>query len=263
MKWQKITLLALFGGMALPLWAAPILFRASYEDKEQPPYYMGESTEVLPNNPGVAVEMVAQIEKKIPELKIQLLRQPWKRCLSELKDGKVDGIFNASFKSERLEMGAYPMKEGQEDATRRLTTIAYSLYKHKEGKIGWDGKNFTNLRPEERIGAPLGYSIVGDLQKMGVSVEESKSTITNFNKLELKRLAAVAAQDITGDALLQKGQEFKDLVKVSPPLVSKPYYLMISHQFIQKYPGMAEKIWEAIATMREQEMETIAKKYQE
>ena len=66
----------------------------SYENKEQPPYYMGDTDEVL-DNPGVAVEMVKMLEKEIPELKITLKRTPWKRCIEELTSSNVDGIFNA------------------------------------------------------------------------------------------------------------------------------------------------------------------------
>ncbi|CAK0769620.1 hypothetical protein CCP4SC76_5210003 [Gammaproteobacteria bacterium] len=45
---------------------------------------------------------------------------PWKRCLADLQEGKVDGAFPASFKPDRLAQGSYPMTGDQPDATRRL-----------------------------------------------------------------------------------------------------------------------------------------------
>jgi polar amino acid transport system substrate-binding protein len=80
----------------------------AYENKLQFPYYMGNGTTVLASDPGVVVELIQRLERHIPEIDIQLVRYPWKRCLSELQAGHVDGIFNASFHPKRLVMGKYP-----------------------------------------------------------------------------------------------------------------------------------------------------------
>ena len=61
-----------------------------------------ENSSRIPENPGVAVEMIKLLESKIPNLKITLIRRPWKRCMLILKAGIVEGIFNANFKPERL-----------------------------------------------------------------------------------------------------------------------------------------------------------------
>ncbi len=45
-------------------------------------------------------------------LRFEYQRLPWKRCLDKLKANQVDGAFGASFKPERLEVGAYPMLPG-------------------------------------------------------------------------------------------------------------------------------------------------------
>jgi len=120
----------------------------AYEDKEQPPYYMGNSQDVLTANPGVAVEMIKMLEKKIPDLKVKFVRYPWKRCLAGLGKNSVDGIFNSSYKEDRLDVGWYPTVDkthkGQPDTKRRLCTMTYSLYALKGVNIGWDGKKFNN-----------------------------------------------------------------------------------------------------------------------
>jgi polar amino acid transport system substrate-binding protein len=35
-----------------------------------------------------------------------------------------------------------------------------------------------------------------------------------------------------------------------PPLIEKPYYLMLSHQFVATEPALAERIWRTIAQVR-------------
>jgi polar amino acid transport system substrate-binding protein len=39
-------------------------------------------------------------------------------------------------------------------------------------------------------------------------------------------------------------------VKLSPPLVTKPYYLLLSRQFVMRDPGLANAVWGAIPEVR-------------
>ena len=256
---KPLSTVLLYATFCLSPYAQPIEFFVAYEDLEQPPYYMGNTSAILPK-PGVSVEMVMMLSDYIPDLKISFRRVPWNRCLRELAAGKVDAIFNASFKKDRLKLGAYPMQEGKPDKSRRITTLSYSLYKLKDSKLDWDGQKISHLNGN--IGAPAGYSIIDDLKRMDVPVDEGQTTQINLLKLKHTRVAAVAAQDVTADSILQKQAAlFKDIVKLKPPLVSKPYYMMISHQFMQNHPGLAEKIWDTLARIRKEKMPALLLKY--
>lgn len=259
MKMKLLVSMIVLCGLPYSLMAAPVEMIMAYENKEQPLYYYG-TTEVPPE-PGVAVEMVMLLEEKIPGLKISFVRHPWKRCQVLLQNGKVDGIFKASFKPERLKIGAFPMENREVDPSRRIAMMANSLYKHKDSVIDWDGETFINL-DDGVIGAPRGYFIVSVLRDKGVTVEEADTSLGNLKKLVAGRLTAVALQDVTGDLLLNRHPEFfKDIVKVQPPLTAKPQYLMLSHQFVKTHPELAEKVWDTIAEIRENELNRIAIKY--
>jgi len=238
---------------------ADITFTVAYENKVQFPYYMGETAKVLVEKPGAAVELVKLIESKVPGLKVELKRYPWKRCLSELEQGSASGAFNASYKEKRLKFGAYPLKNGSVDTDRRLTTIAYHFYKKKGAEFSWDGKTASGTKMP--IGAPRGYSIVSDLKKIGLKVTEANSTEANLKKLLAGRVSAVALQEVTGDYFLKENAQFNDLEKVQPPLKTKPYYLMISNQFQTKHPKVAEQIWNAVAELREEQLQGLTEKY--
>lgn len=245
--------------LASPVLHAEVLFTVAYEDKTQFPYYIGEGS-AIPPRPGAAVELVLLLEQEVPGLKVELRRYPWKRCLSALEGGEVDGIFNASFKPERMQLGAYPWKDGGVDTTRRLTTITYALYSIRGNTMQWDGSSFGNH--DGVIGAPLGYSIVGDLKQLGVTVEEASSSEQNLRKLLSDRVAMVALQDVTGDFLLARHPvEFQTVRKIDPPLDIKPYYLMISYQFKNRHPQLAEDIWNAVARLREERLEALMRRY--
>lgn len=250
----------LFGMLiASPVLHAEVLFTVAYEDKTQFPYYVGEGSDIPPR-PGAAVELIRLLEHEVSGLKVELRRLPWARCLADLEAGAVDGIFNASFKTERTKLGAYPWRNGEVDISRRLTTITYALYSTQGNVMQWNGTSFGN--PLGVIGAPRGYSIVDDLRKMGVVVEEANSSLQNLHKLMSKRVGMVALQVVTGDFLLARhATEFSTVSRITPPLDIKPYYLMVSLQFQKKHPQITEDIWNAVARLRENKLNALMERY--
>ena len=252
-----------FLAMAMGLVFAPAIFhaaevlRVAYEDKALPPYYLGNSFQIDPVNPGVSVELMHMAAAQLG-LEIQAVRMPWVRCLISLQKGEVDAIFNASFKEDRQENGVYPMAGGKPDSTRRIATVAYSLYSPTTSPLTWDGKAVSGL--SGFVGVPAGYSIADDLTKMGIKVEEAPDTISNFKKVSAGRIAAVATLDTTGDTLLATGQ-FPQLRKLQPPLVAKDYFVMFSHQYFDSHRAMAEKLWQKVGELRETKGPQLHAKY--
>ncbi len=228
------------------------------EDKDQAPYVIGEGAKLKASNPGLSVEMVRMAAERAGAT-ATISRAPWKRCLSLLEKGEVDGVFMGSFKKARMKLGAYPMAGGDADPSRRLTMSSYSLYRLKGTSPNWDGKAYSGI--DGKVGAPLGYSIVKDLKKHGLKVEESKGTPTDFKKMVAKRVVAVAAQTTTGDQLLASGN-FPNIERVETHLVTKPYYVLLSNQLVGSNKDLADNFWKAIGDIRENEAKTIVKKYQ-
>ncbi|MBC7951010.1 MAG: transporter substrate-binding domain-containing protein [Rhodospirillaceae bacterium] len=236
--------------------AAEVL-RVAYEDKAQPPYYLDDSTMMDADRPGVSIELVRAAAKEAG-IEAEFVRMPWVRCLKSLQKGDIDATFNASFKEDRMEFGVYPMVGAKPDSARRIATLTYSLYRLKDGPVSWNGKAIAGL--DGPVGAQSGYSIVEDLGRMGVKTEEAQASTTNFKKLASKRIPAVAAQDVNGDALLATG-EFPNVEKVNPPLVTKDYFVMFSHQFYDGKRALAEKLWTKLAEVRERDGAKLYAKY--
>lgn len=231
--------------------------RLVYSDVEAFPIQMGNG-ETIADPPGVAVELIAEAAKALG-LKVSFERLPNKRVFEELGAGTADGAFCYSFKEDRLKSGVYPMREGKPDPDKRIITISYYLYKMKNSTLDWNGERFTNLNG--RLGANAGYSIVDDLRNLGLPVEEAKTTEQNFVKLELGRIAGYVAQDITVDRIVASGQ-YGEVVKVPKPITTKNYFLMFSHQFVERHPDIAEKLWAKIGELRDSFTRTVLDKYQ-
>jgi len=230
------------------------------EDQQDFPNVIDSGDQIRSKNPGTAVDVIRLLEKRL-NLKINIKRVPWKRALEvELKNGSVDGLFTASYNPAREEFGVYPKKDGKIDESRRYSSTTYNFYKLKGTKIDWDGKELKNFKGS--IDAPRGYSIVDDLKKKGLTVEESPSTVTSFKKLQAGRVQLVAALEYSGDNLIETSPEFKGKIeKVQNPIVTKPYYFIFSHQFVKNHPELAEKIWNNLKEIREKELNKIMAKY--
>ena len=213
------------------------------------PTVIGDSEKILDTNPGMGIEAVYLLEKKLG-VKITIKRLPWKRCLQELKTGKADLLFTASFKEKRKEIGKYPEINGKVDPNRKFSSSSYAFYKLKSSPLDFTGKNYSTFT--KLVGAPRGYSIVEDLKKKGLKIDEGPSTLIDFKKLMNNRIQAVAALELTGDFYLTSNPDLSAKIEKMKPLITeKPYYFMISHQFYNSNKELSEKVWDTIAEIRE------------
>jgi polar amino acid transport system substrate-binding protein len=220
----------------------PAVLRFCHEDVDVYPW-------VLKDKPGLNIIHLKVVEQKLG-VKIETFPLPWKRCQDEMREGKVDGIFAASFKAERLEIGVYPMIGDKPDASRAMMYDGYSLYRIKGSATLWDGKKLTATGS---IGAQPGYSIVDQIKQLGAKVDEgTKTADDNLKKLLAGRLDGVALQTLEGDNSLATVPEFSARIeKISPPLVDKPFFLMLSKQVVGKYPDFSKDLWKTLAEVRE------------
>ncbi|MES9932813.1 MAG: transporter substrate-binding domain-containing protein [Candidatus Sedimenticola sp. PURPLELP] len=238
-----------------------VLF-ATY-DTAVPPFLMGKGTSFIKDKPGVYIDMLQLLEQKL-DIKIVLKRYSYPRAIKYLKEGRIDGQFPWSFKQKRLQNGLFPMIDNQQDGSKRLMTFSYVIYKLKDSNLGWDGKAFTNL--DKPFGVQKDYSIVEVLRnKYKAKVDDvTKHTYQNFDRLLAGRVAATVDVEEAADVVLNSDKRYKNnIVKMSPPLVTKPYYLVLSHQFVEKHPELANKIWIAIEEIREKHFLRLIEKYAE
>jgi len=240
---NRLAMVALFS-FALVAHAVdrPEAVKFCYEDENVYPW-------VLKDRPGLNILLMNSVEKIIG-VKLELVQRPWKRCQAELKNGEVDGIFSASYKKERLELGVYPMAGDKLDESKAVMTDSYSLYRLKGSRAQWDGKNLTI---NGLVGAQSGYSVIGQLKELGAKVDDGTgSADNNLLKLLAGRVDAVALQTLEADNLIAANPTFATKVeKVTPPLVVKPFYLMLSKQFNAKFGDFCKEIWAAVAQVRD------------
>lgn len=221
----------------------PASMKLCYENEDVYPW-------VLKTRPGLNIIFMNALEQKLGT-KFEMVALPWKRCLDDLKSGAVDGLFAASFKTDRLELGLYPMAGDKPDESKALMRDGYTLYRVKgASNVQWDGKKLTVAGS---VGAQPGYSIIDQLKALGAKVDDgARGADDNLRKLLAGRVDAVALQTLEGENSVRTNAEFTGKVEaVSPELVSKPYFLMLSKQFVGKYGDFSKEIWNGVAAVRE------------
>jgi len=225
----------------------PTVINISFKNKDNYPYVMGAGKSILALNPGVAIEAIRSIEKKL-NIKFIISRDTWVRQKRKLQYNKVDLLFSASYKESRKNIGIYPTFEnGSIDETKRILSSSYVVYKLKDSKLHWDGEKFTHLKG--KIITQKGYSIVSFLKEKGVDVVENR-TNTDIEYLLAKRVEAVVRHSDTFDQYFKANPEIaKKIVKLPIPLTSKGYYILSSHEFYKNNSSLVNKIWDELNNM--------------
>jgi polar amino acid transport system substrate-binding protein len=221
----------------------------AYETRANPPRHLGEGTEIDWERPGLSLELLKRVGEEL-RVNLEFRRFPWKRGLYLVETGEVDGIFHASYKAERETIGVYPKTaDGTVDENRAVFVQSYALHVMRGSPVRWNGKALSGLG-ELAVGAVDGYSVVADLENLGVKVETGRYQEINLKKLVAGRIAAYAdLENMAAAAIRMNPAAYADVVKLEPPLVSKPYYLLLSHAFVNRDPALAESVWTTIAEL--------------
>ena len=220
-----------------------------YETIANPPRYLGTGTAINWDRPGLTLDLLRELGSRL-RVNLDIRRFPWNRGLFLVETGEVDGIFHASDKPERERIGVYPRSlSGTVDPSRAVFTQAYYLHILRGSPVRWDGRTVTGLG-DKAVGATAGYSIVEDLASWGIPVETGKIQAINLNKLVAGRIAAYAElENMAAAVIASDPAAYSDVIRLEPPLISKPYYLLLSHAFVERDPALAQAVFDTIASV--------------
>ncbi len=209
-----------------------------------------DETAVRPwvNKAGVALLKTAA---SLQHVEFEQVALPWLRCLRDVANGTMAGAIGASYSDERAEFSVFPATaDGLLDQSRRMQSSSYSLYRVKGTKTSWDGTQFTHL--SSRVVAQRGYSVVADLTKMGVLVDQTAGdaeTVLRMLVAGRSQLGALVTE--LGDELLAKPEFRRQIEKIAPPLVVKSYYLIFGKRYYETHTRLAEELWNHLAVVRD------------
>ena len=258
-----ILTLAALAGTGLPAHAGDALTLTWVTDNTPGGHYIvGGGEDFRPDLPGAEIELYRLVAHRLG-FEVRFRRMPWKQCLFQVQTNRVDGVFPASYKPARQKIGVYPMRDGAVDLERKTRDTAYYLYTLRSSGLSWDGRAFSGQKGV--IAAPAGWAVVEDLRSQGVEVKEVPVHAASPDMLVLKRVQGFLCLDTVFDTYLQGDPvKYREVVKIQPPLLETPYYLLLSRGFVQAHPELAQEIWDTIRVVRQSaEYEAILSKYLE
>jgi len=224
--------------------AAPLKF--CYEDKLLFPYYLGAGAEIPAQRPGASIEHLQQLVQQVPELRLELVRRPWKRCLAALKSNEIDAVI-ASYRPERTEFAHYPLQQQTPDPRRAFAKHQTCLVSREDAPWRWDGKQLLGSN-EIVIGRPLGYPAIPSPPGQKFQMHYTQSATMEVDLLKKGRINAVTTIcNINGQQFTASFIASRRLKVLYPPLYDSTGYLIFSRDFYQRHQALAERLWELSA----------------
>ncbi len=238
-----LTLIIIYLISPITLAENPVIFGTNDNDLYPSVLGTGES---LKNPPGITIELIKQVAHDIA-MPIIFKRYPTNRLHNYLHKNTINALCCMSYKAGRLNEGVYPTKNSKVDKSRRISTKSYNFYTN-DPKVSWDGVTLEN---GANIGAMRGYSIVSDLIKKGYSVSEINNLDSGLSMLRSKRLQVFADNTLTIELKIANNPKYNNIRKLHPPIKSKEYYLVFSHQYEKLNKEKTIRFWKRLSEIRE------------
>jgi polar amino acid transport system substrate-binding protein len=157
---------------------------------------------------------------------IKIVSLPRKRCIISAQNGDIDGIISIAFHPELVKFLAFPEDVTQtKESSGRIMQIDQVVVTYIDNPYEFEG-DIRSLPIPVRI--PRGESLMADLGKTGLKVEETNSDKQNFGKLIRDKIGVVITSSMIAENM-ELDPVFKGKFKInSKPLVSESYHLAFS-----------------------------------
>lgn len=222
------------------------------DNNPQFPYIFSHEQKIIGVYPSM-LEIISQKLKNKYKFTFNYEFMPWKRCLEELKSGKMDGALTASYKPDRAEFLFYP--EGS-DSEKEACGSNFKINCNEHVIVTLKKDHFTYEGDPKSIPLPVratrGYSVVDDLKKEGLIPEEAKGEEQIMKQLERDHNGSAIVTGIIARELIKKGH-FKDNLEIQKiPFIKKSYYLPFSKK-TKLTPEVQQDIWNEISIQAQDE----------
>lgn len=235
----------LFAGLLLAQAQATCLITLGYHDEPIPPYIERNVPSAEPQ--GSAFQLVTQAARELGCL-IVWQRLPNLRVLHATIHEQSDGALFYSWTKARNQQLIYPQRDGRLDASRRLATLNYVLYRRQGADVDWDGQTLT---PHACVvGFNEGWSIGGYLDEQAIPHSGANGSEQNLKRLEKGRICAYATLEESGDAAIAQFPGRFEKLPIS--LLRKDYFLVFNPFYYRQHSQQVEQLWNKIGQLREQ-----------
>lgn len=226
----------------LPAEAAPSALRLCFESTPLLPWRTREKR-------GLYFDLLGEVAKRTA-VRFEYVPMPWRNCLEQLRDGRMDGAFAVAFSEERLPIVRYPpgAPESTDDALREDDVL---LIRRRGSSAGVRGT--TLVGTQRPVSVQRAYAIADDLARLGWPLDDSaRDHLRQLSALVEGRVDLVALNEFRWRQLQTVGAPGLATLEALPtPILSKRYFLVFSHPFVADHPVLAERLWTTTREVRQ------------
>ncbi len=222
----------------------PTALDLCFEETPAPPWRSRQKA-------GLYFELLDEVARRVG-LRFVYHPQPWPYCMGEVAAGRMDGAFAVALSPERRPVFAFPPGAPAVEADR-LRTDAIVLVRRRGTAVDVvDGALVGTTRP---VGVQPGYAIADDLTRWGWAVDmSSRNHLSQLSRLASGELDAIALSAFRWAQLQAAGGIALDELEALPtPILTKHYFLGVSHPFVKANPALAQRLWAATRDVRDSE----------
>jgi polar amino acid transport system substrate-binding protein len=221
-------------------------------------YYPFTNDSTSKEKPGILVEIIKEASKR-SGLNLSIYRSSWKRCMSDLKQGKADVIAAMIWTNERAKWAVFPIIDSRLDSEKYVWKARYMIHKRKGSGLTWNGVSFNPKKA--KISAPEGYVAYNKLKKLNNLPAKNFKATQALQLISKKRLDGFVLEELIGKTLVNKLNLSKTIVSLEKPMFETLWYAPLSSEFVYKNPVKAKTFFSEVKKVRIEKMEGLKKKY--
>ena len=239
----RLALFLLLSTFSLLVHAQDRKLQFCYEDHSVYPWVTGVKQ-------GLVFYLLNKTEAEL-RLNFDLISLPWKRCLNEVKAGRIHAAIGASYIQDRAKWGTYPTDaNGNINKELRLFYANFFVYRRNDSAVRWHNQRFENLR-QQSVGVQLGYSVGKDLEELGYPITYLPASEDLVAVFKTKALEVIVLENSEADRVIAANPGLENLmVKEDDPVKGGEQYLLFNTVYYNANSALAHSIWETLAKVR-------------
>jgi len=190
-----------------------------------------------------------------------LTRLSKSELMNILKTGNTkgfDGYIADYYSPERDLVAEYPMKKGMPDYSKSLFIDRFYFYKNKKSPINWNGVYLTDIN--KGLGTSFDESVQKEMKLDGYNFKEGFCEDL-IREVAEGKLDAILDVDNNMDHFLALHPEIaKNITKLQPQFSARPFFIILSHDFIKKNPELSKRLWFQVGQLKGEYLK-LEKKY--
>ncbi|MBU2863842.1 hypothetical protein KO489_08335 [Reinekea forsetii] len=210
-----------------------------------PPFLLGTTT-ISMNESGIVPDLLF-IASQNSNVDIHINRRAWKRCIEEVKLGKVDAVAAFVYSDERDNWSAFPKTDGILD-DRYFYQSNYMVFTYPDSGLTWDGEHL--LPKTAKVQSIPGYVSDQILQDMGFMPSAPLQPIKAFELVSRGLLDGFVMEALIGQTILNELNLTDKVVTLEAPFTTTNWYAAFSKQAYEERPEDIEAFWTALKAAR-------------